>query len=68
MAAQFLVICAWCNRTLATAPAGSPVTHTICPLCFEWSLMHRSAESRLASGDTGSALVPASHFDGCAKH
>ena len=27
------VQCAWCRRVMTAAPAGSPVTHTICPAC-----------------------------------
>lgn len=34
------VICAWCKRTIAGGPTGSAVTHTICPACLEWAMMH----------------------------
>ena len=34
------VVCAWCKRTISTGPAGSAVTHTICPECVEWAMAH----------------------------
>ena len=34
------VVCAWCKRTITEGPAGSAVTHTICPTCLEWAMMH----------------------------
>ncbi len=43
MAAQPLaIVCAWCNRVMAEAPSGTPITHTICPACLEWALAHPS--------------------------
>jgi hypothetical protein len=30
-----VVVCAWCNRVIATAPAGAEVTHTICASCLD---------------------------------
>jgi hypothetical protein len=39
LAAQaFSVVCAWCNRTVQAAPAGSRITHTICQACVDWTL------------------------------
>ena len=38
-----VVVCAWCKRTISAAPAapaGSAVTHTICPSCVEWAMAH----------------------------
>ena len=56
MAAQLLVIvCAWCNRVMATAPSGTPITHTICPACLEWAITHPS-HVPLPAGCTGHAL------------
>lgn len=41
MAAQLLsVVCAWCNRVVKSAPAGSGVTHTICPACLDYAVAH----------------------------
>jgi hypothetical protein len=30
-----VVVCAWCNRVISTAPAGAGVTHTICASCLD---------------------------------
>ena len=30
-----VVVCAWCNRVMSTAPAGAGVTHTICQSCLD---------------------------------
>src|SRR4051794_15178039 len=30
-----VVVCAWCNRVISTAPAGAGVTHTICQSCLD---------------------------------
>jgi hypothetical protein len=30
-----VVVCAWCNRVVSTAPAGSGLTHTICQSCLD---------------------------------
>ena len=44
MAARtFTVVCAWCRRIVAAAPAGAGVTHTICESCFDWTLTHPAA-------------------------
>jgi hypothetical protein len=32
-----VVVCAWCNRVVSTAPAGAGVTHTICPSCLDFA-------------------------------
>ena len=32
-----VVVCAWCNRVISTAPVGSGVTHTICPSCLDFT-------------------------------
>src|SRR5215471_18314301 len=34
------VVCAWCKETMAGAVIDAPVTHSICPPCFEWSITH----------------------------
>ena len=34
------VVCAWCHRIVAVAPADAAVTHTICESCFDWTLTH----------------------------
>jgi hypothetical protein len=45
MASQVLsVVCAWCNRSVSTAPAGAGVTHTICPSCLDWAVAHPTAQ------------------------
>jgi hypothetical protein len=41
MAPTLTVICAWCNRTLASAPDDCPVSHTICSTCYEAALAQR---------------------------
>jgi hypothetical protein len=33
-----VVVCAWCNRVISTAPAGAGVTHTICQSCLDVTL------------------------------
>jgi hypothetical protein len=44
MAARtFTVVCAWCHRIVAVAPADRGVTHTICASCFDWTLTHPAA-------------------------
>ena len=44
MAARTLtVVCAWCHRIVAVAPAQRGVTHTICESCFDWTLTHPAA-------------------------
>ena len=56
MAAQALaIVCAWCNRRMAVAPAGTPITHTICPACLEWALTHPSYVP-MPANDIGSGL------------
>ena len=41
MAARIVVVvCAWCNQTMSEASTALPVTHTICPTCFDWSVAH----------------------------
>jgi hypothetical protein len=32
-----VVVCAWCNRVVSTAPAGAAVTHTICASCLDFT-------------------------------
>jgi hypothetical protein len=32
-----VVVCAWCNRVVSTAPAGAAVTHTICESCLDFT-------------------------------
>src|SRR6266404_2554560 len=45
MAARSLtVVCAWCHRIVAVAPADDGVTHTICESCFDWTLTHPAAQ------------------------
>jgi hypothetical protein len=34
------VVCAWCRKIITAAPSGSAITHTICPDCLEWAMMH----------------------------
>ena len=34
------VVCAWCKRIVTAAPAGTPVTHTICSACFDRTITH----------------------------
>jgi len=42
-ARRYTVVCAWCQRIVATASGGDGVTHTICESCFDWTLTHPSA-------------------------
>ena len=45
MAARSLtVVCAWCHRIVAVAPADEGVTHTICESCFDWTLTHPTGQ------------------------
>jgi len=37
----FTVVCAWCNRTITAGATSTPVTHTICPSCIDWTLTHQ---------------------------
>ena len=64
MATQVLaVVCAWCNRVVAKAPAGAGVSHTICPACSDWSMTHPT--SRAGSGaasDLEELQLPAGYF------
>jgi hypothetical protein len=32
-----VVVCAWCNRVVSTAPAGADTTHTICASCLDYT-------------------------------
>ena len=62
MATQIMaVVCAWCKRVVANAPAGAGVTHTICPSCVDWTLTHPTSSSGAASSPEALRL-PASYF------
>lgn len=39
----FTIVCAWCRRVVKMAAAGASVSHTICPMCLEWTLTHGEA-------------------------
>ena len=48
-----VVVCAWCNRVVSTAPAGADVTHTICPSCLDYTFnptLDHGAELRAEDG------------------
>jgi hypothetical protein len=65
MAARTLtVVCAWCHRIVAVAPADDGVTHTICDTCFDWTLTHPAAEIGLGAVDGAplDGLPPAGYF------
>jgi hypothetical protein len=40
----FTVVCAWCHRIVAVAPADNGITHTICESCFDWTLTHPAVQ------------------------
>jgi len=61
MATQFAVVCAWCNRTLSAAPDGTPITHTICRPCLEWSFLHPSEKRNTSGLAPDSFITPSKH-------
>jgi hypothetical protein len=54
------VVCAWCNQVVTPAPAGAPVTHTICPACMEWAFVHRTAAT---PPEKKRHALPANYFE-----
>jgi len=52
-----VVVCAWCHRTVVNAQPGSPVTHTICHKCANWTFTHGTLESE------GAFLADAEYID-----
>ena len=54
------VVCAWCNRVMSTAPAGSDVTHTICDSCLDYTM--NAAENGAGSTDDGPYRLPDRYF------
>ena len=64
MAAEVLtVVCAWCQRVITAAPAGTRVTHTICQSCLD-----RTAQ--LGDGETDPMVLnpPPDYFGDAFKH
>jgi len=55
------VVCAWCNRVMSTAPAGSDVTHTICESCLDYA-MNASGNGAGSPADDGPYRLPDRHF------
>ena len=54
------VVCAWCNRMVADAPADADVSHTICPSCLDWTIAHPSS---LAGTDASASRLAIGFFD-----
>jgi hypothetical protein len=56
-----VVVCAWCNRVISTAPAGAGVTHTICQSCLDitFSPVENGMERH---GDHGAFRLPDRYF------
>jgi hypothetical protein len=54
------VVCAWCNRVVSTAPAGSDVTHTICESCLDYT-MNLGGDGAEPAGD-GPYRLPDRYF------
>ena len=62
------VVCAWCNRVVIMAPMGTPVTHTICPTCLDFTIAHRSGTAHDASVSVEHVHLPADYFGDAFKH
>jgi hypothetical protein len=60
MAEVFAVVCAWCNRIVAAAPAGNLVTHTICPDCIARTMVPPGREPEPHA--SRSAPLPPDYF------
>jgi hypothetical protein len=58
----FAVVCAWCNRVVTTAPAGSSVTHTICASCLDWTFSPTRDTSIDPGADGGPFRLPDRYF------
>jgi hypothetical protein len=56
-----VVVCAWCNRVITTAPAGAGVSHTICQSCLDvtFSPVENGVERH---GDGGAFRLPDRYF------
>jgi hypothetical protein len=65
---NFKVVCAWCNRVVNGAPSGTPVTHTICPTCLDFTIAHRSGIAPDASSSAVPMYLPAGYFGDMFKH
>ena len=66
MAEVFAVVCAWCNRVVTAASAGTLVTHTICPDCLARTIAPPSLETEASASD--SALLSPDDFGDAFKH
>ena len=62
------VVCAWCNRVVIMAPTGTLITHTICPTCLDFAIMHRSGTAHDASLGVHHIGVPVGYFGDAFKH
>jgi hypothetical protein len=62
------VVCAWCNRVVIAAPMGTPVTHTICPVCLDFTIARRSGTAHDASVSVDHVRLPADYFGDTFKH
>ena len=67
MAEIFAVVCAWCNRIVAAAPAGTLVTHTICTDCLARTMAPPNLDSE-APMWSDSARLPPDYFGDAFKH
>jgi len=62
----FAVVCSWCNLLVKAAPAGTLVTHTICPDCIDRTLAASLKSRDLALSD--SKPLPPDFLDDAFKH
>jgi hypothetical protein len=58
---RLVVVCAWCNRVMSTAPAGSDVTHTICESCLDYT-MNMGGDGAGPPADDGLYRLPDRYF------
>jgi hypothetical protein len=65
MPEAFAVVCSWCNLLVKAAPAGTLITHTICPECIARTIA--PLESR-AAALADSAPLPPEFVDDAFKH
>lgn len=63
------VVCDWCNRTVKAAPPGSPVTHTICRTCADWTFTHQPLAFGVTTlEDVDYIDLPPRNGDGVTNH
>jgi hypothetical protein len=57
---HLVVVCAWCNRVVSTAPADADVTHTICESCLDYTF--NPADSAEPPANYGDFRLPDRYF------